>query len=244
MQTAASDHRWLALLGVLLFPLLAAVRQAFPNVPPRFLPLISLCGGLAAGVGHALAMGAGWEDALWSAAIGLAGGGTSVAFYEATKKRAPGAPPSSGNAPTGQDGPTTPKSPRPGGDELSRLAWASCLLVLWAFAGTCLACTAAQQKIAGNVTVPVCEVGAQILTPAIPAINASRGEPPAVNTRVSITANSHGLPVSDTQTRPFTLVLSAPKKLPLAPTTAQPLNFTESSPVSIFPLQVKGERSE
>jgi hypothetical protein len=159
------DHRWLALLGVLLFPLLAAVRQAFPSIPDRFVPLLSLCGGLAAGVGHALATGSGWEDALWSAAIGVAGGGSSVAFHEAMKSRPSPSAPSSDDA---ASGPPTPKSPK-SAPELSRVAWASCLLVVWAFAGTCLACTVADRKtaksIADGAVVP-CEAGLTILADA------------------------------------------------------------------------------
>lgn len=165
MQTTATDHRFLALLGVLLFPLLAALRKAFPHIPDRFLPLISLMGGLAAGVGHALAMGAGWEDALWSAALGLAGGGTSVAIHEATKSKKPSGPAGGEDASTG---PETPKSPR-SSPELSRVALAAGLLVAWALAGSCLACTVADRAKAKNIAdgaVPACEAGLVLLADA------------------------------------------------------------------------------
>lgn len=145
----------LALLFVLMTPLLSALRIAFPSIPDRMIPLLSLVGGLAAGVAHALFSGASFEDALFSAAIGMAGGGASVAVHQSLKARVSDVAPPSGT-PKGsgpQDGPPTPRSPKPGPSEMARLAMAVGVIVFVGLpiGAVWVGCTAQQRAIATTV---------------------------------------------------------------------------------------------
>jgi hypothetical protein len=154
-----TDHRYLALLFVLMTPLLTALRLAFPSLPDRVIPLLSLAGGLAAGVGHSLLIGASLEDALFAAAIGMAGGGASVAVHQSLKQRPP-----SDVDPKASSGPPTPKTAMPvPPNEVQRLAWAVGLLLAFVTISFChAACTAGERQTAADITkaaVPLCEEG-------------------------------------------------------------------------------------
>jgi hypothetical protein len=183
-----ADHRTLALLFILMTPLLTALRLAFPKIPDRFIPLMSLGGGLLAGAAHALISGASLEDALFSAAIGMAGGGASVAVHQSMKQRPP-----SDVDPKASSGPPTPRTAKQvPPSELARVAWATVLLVAWGVVGVSwAACTAGERQVAGVVAagaVPVCE---GILVAAAPEIAALCTDIPSVEAAIAELVAEH-----------------------------------------------------
>jgi hypothetical protein len=191
MLDKLTDHRSLALLFVLMTPLLSALRAAFPGVPDRFIPILSMVGGLAAGVAHALISGASLDDAVFSAAIGLSGGGTAVAVHQSLKKKPPEGP-GGGDA----DAPTLPPPAKPKGPpgELARVAWALGLLFAFVAISFCqAACTPGERKTAADVTkaaVPICEEG--LVLAAAPELAPMCAALPEIEAAIAELVAEHG----------------------------------------------------